>query len=202
MKPKSLALRQNSGTDEVRLSPLLLKQILKPSRPTFAQRLAAKTAFAGPSECWHWLGKPDPCSLGYGRITRDGVKLYVHRAAWEQANGPIPAGATILHTCDCPSCLNPAHLVCATQADNVADMVSKRRQRRNLTKAEVVEIDRLDTTGNWSHAKLARKFKVSETAIRRLLSGATWGGVTGRSTQPHKVTAKAKRSYDQPAAAA
>lgn len=200
MKTKSLALRQNSAS--ILIAPAAFLAPVKKARPTFEQRLAAKTAFAGPSECWHWLGKPDPCSLGYGRITRDGVKLYVHRAAWEQANGPIPAGATILHTCDCPSCLNPAHLVCATQADNTADMVAKGRQRGNLTKAQVLEIDRLDRTGDWSHAKLSRKFKVSETSIRRLLSGATWSATTGRSTKPHKVTAKAKRSYDQPAAAA
>lgn len=199
MKPKSLALRQNNS--HVLFSPAAFLTPVKAKRPTFEQRLAAKTAFAGPNECWNWLGAPDICSLGYGRISRDGEKLYAHRASWEQANGPIPAGATILHRCDNPSCQNPAHLVCATQADNMADKVAKGRQRGCLTKAQVVEIDRLDRSGTWSCAKLARKFKVSETSIRRLLAGATWSKVTGRRTKPRKVAVARHPTHDyQPAA--
>ncbi len=36
-------------------------------------------------------------SKGYFRVTIDGVRVYVHRYTWEQANGAIPKGFDIHH---------------------------------------------------------------------------------------------------------
>lgn len=172
--------------------PLFKFGIAKPkkSKPTFEQRFRAKVStIPTATGCLEWLGAPDTCSLGYGRISRGDEHLYAHRVAYELEHGHVPAGAYVRHTCDNPICVNPAHLIAGIPADNTADMVAKGRQRRNLTKAEVVEIDRLDRDGDyWTEARLARKFKVSTTSIRRLLSGATWSKVTGRKTKPHRAS--------------
>lgn len=40
-----------------------------------------------------------------------------------------PPGSVVRHTCDTPACIRVSHLVCSTQADNLADAV--RRGRRN-----------------------------------------------------------------------
>jgi hypothetical protein len=65
-----------------------------------------------------------------------------HRVAWTLANGPIPAGMHVLHTCDNPPCCNPGHLWLGTQADNMADMARKGRTSnqflRRLRDAEAV----------------------------------------------------------------
>lgn len=157
----------------------------------FVDRFNSKVAKAKANECWLWLGAPDTGSLGYGRITVDGAKQYAHRMAYRMAVGSIDDDHVVRHSCDCPACVNPRHLIAGTQADNVADMNAKKRQGKRLNAAKAREIDRLDRECGLSHKVLAKRFGVSETAIRRLLSGATWGSVTGRKRKPSRTRATA-----------
>lgn len=74
--------------------------------------------------CWLW---PNWCDAdGYGEFRADGQRL-AHKAAYLIYNGDIPAGQIVMHTCDVPSCCNPAHLVLGTQRDNMQDMANKGR---------------------------------------------------------------------------
>lgn len=75
-------------------------------------------------DCWEWFGARN---FGYGYMSVDGRKTKTHRLSWEFANGPIPDGLCVLHTCDNPPCCNPDHLFLGTQADNMADMCNKNR---------------------------------------------------------------------------
>lgn len=87
---------------------------------------------------WGMVNKTDSCWLwtrsvrrdGYGYIRENGRKgkdWGVHRLSYVIANGPIPDGLLVLHTCDVRRCVNPAHLFVGTYQDNMDDCVRKGR---------------------------------------------------------------------------
>ena len=83
------------------------------------------------NQCDEWQGTVN--SSGYGSIyiaktpdNRAGT-WNAHRIVWMQDNGPIPTGYVVMHTCDNPRCVNPAHLQLGTQSDNMRDKSAKGR---------------------------------------------------------------------------
>lgn len=85
-------------------------------------------------DCWLWQAS----RLGdYGQFTAmlpggrsRQAHLYAHRVAWVLANGrAVPDNLLVLHHCDVPMCVNPAHLFLGTQVDNMRDCKAKGRLR-------------------------------------------------------------------------
>lgn len=77
--------------------------------------------------CWIWLGSKN--RKGYGQIstTRAGQPITTHRASYQLFIGNIPKGVMVLHKCDNPACVNPAHLSLGTAAENTKDMIERER---------------------------------------------------------------------------
>lgn len=75
--------------------------------------------------CWLWTGARKP--NGYGFIADDAQPgrmpktLSVHRVSYEWANGEIPEGMQIHHTCENKSCVNPDHLTAKTPGKHKHD---------------------------------------------------------------------------------
>lgn len=141
---------------------------------TASERLA-ELSVAEESGCIRFTGHLD--GEGYGRIMVARVKYMAHRLSYSLNNGPIPDGYVVRHKCDNPSCINPEHLEVGTQADNIADKVSRGRQARGsgagraiLTEESVREI----RSSPLKVSELSTLYGVSVVSIRNILRRKTW----------------------------
>lgn len=145
--------------------------------------------------CWEWSGNRNNQGYGVLQRGRDKKMIGAHRYSYERANGPIPKGMCVMHSCDNPGCVNPAHLSIGTWGDNNRDRSAKGRSgartytpeqratysRRfcgegnvgaKLTNALVIEIRQghPDKSG----AQLARELGLSKAVVNSVRRGATW----------------------------
>ena len=77
------------------------------------------------STCWVWTGSRS--WKQYGRVRMGSHSYQAHRVSWEMVNGPIEKDLWVLHRCDNPPCVNPAHLFLGTNEDNIKDKLNKKR---------------------------------------------------------------------------
>jgi hypothetical protein len=88
-----------------------------------------------PGDCWEWRGYR-PLD-GYGRYQHKGRKQLAHRVSWELHHGaPAPDDLEVMHSCDNPPCVNPAHLSLGTHVDNMRDGASRGRVGWNFRKVK------------------------------------------------------------------
>ena len=111
----------------------------------------------GPAdECWVWQGtwlQRDQ----YGRAWVKGKHYLAHRLAWAVANQrALSPDMVIMHQCDNPPCVNPAHLRLGSPQENMTDKAQKGRAWRGcgelsaqatLTNAQVMGIRMLRVLG-------------------------------------------------------
>ncbi|WP_100485619.1 HNH endonuclease signature motif containing protein [Mycobacteroides abscessus] len=79
-----------------------------------AKRFTAKSKRV--VDCLVWQGALD--RDGYGSFYFRGANRRAHRMAWYIANGAIPDGFVVNHTCRNRACVNPQHLQMVTARDN------------------------------------------------------------------------------------
>lgn len=156
----------------------------KIGRPRISAEAKFERFTAKVGDCVIWTGGKN--RQGYGVIsTIEGgrrISRRAHRVSYEMANGPIPNGSHILHSCDNPSCVNPKHLRVGTHQENMDDKVRRSRQSMGerhaskLTQDEVIEIRRLASEGN-AHQAIAEIYNVSQPLISAIVRRAIWKGV-------------------------
>lgn len=126
------------------------------------------------SGCLVWTGHLT--KKGYGHIRCLGPMRYVHRVIWEEANGPVPDGMSVLHKCDNRACRELDHLFLGTNDDNIADKCAKDRSGRKLDIEKVREIRAL-AEGGWKHTEIAKLFKINPSNVSRAVNGERWAHV-------------------------
>lgn len=149
-------------------------------------RFWRKVEKGDPAACWLWQGKIE--RNGYGRIQQGGKGsplIGAHRVSYELHHGAIPPGHVVMHSCDNPGCVNPAHLSVGLPVENTADMIGKGRKRtvaplgtgngRAVLTEEKVRYIRANPSK--SHAALARELGCGITTIRGVRSGRVWSHI-------------------------
>lgn len=147
-------------------------------------RFWTKVDKANPSGCWIWMAHKN--NKGYGQFRPGGTapKVLAHRLSYEAFYGPIKKGQLILHSCDNPSCVNPAHLRAGTARENVADMDKRNRRKTTpmkgslnanslLSDAIVITARQMYVDG-CSIDQIAKHFNFSHVCISDAVYGKSW----------------------------
>lgn len=145
-----------------------------PKRVHCVEIFWSKVAFAREDECWEWQGVRD--RKGYGvfnqkkasKILAEGSAA--HRIAYTLEVDIIPEGLSVLHSCDNPPCVNPAHLRTGTLSDNMLDMIVRNR-RMSFTPIEIAE--QIAQSG-LPRKEIADTFGVSLRVVHHIKGGDSW----------------------------
>jgi hypothetical protein len=144
------------------------------------KRFFEKFGVGQSNECWNW--KASTAGRGYGQIKlpKTRKQIYAHRLSYEIHNGELPDGMMVLHSCDNPRCVNPAHLSLGTGKENLEDMAMKgrhlygeRNTEHKLTEEQVNAIFDLSESGMSQH-EISRRFDVGQPQVGRILRGERW----------------------------
>ena len=131
--------------------------------------------------CWMWQATRH--RRGYGHFKKDGRTRMSHQVAWEETTGGIPAGLHVLHRCDNPPCVNPAHLFLGTPLDNARDRASKGRganltgelgPRAKLRAEDAVVMRYAKSLAGVTSRSLCKAYGVGITTVYDTLHGKRW----------------------------
>jgi len=146
------------------------------------ERFESKVMPEPNSGCWLWTGGIN--EHGYGIIGKGGGRAAgvdkAHRVSYRLYCGD-PTGSNVLHKCDNPYCVNPAHLFLGSLSDNMRDCVAKGRNFipdnrgeratwAKLTYEAVAHIRKRELTG----PQYARLYGCSKSAIYEIWRGKNW----------------------------
>lgn len=147
------------------------------------------------SGCWFWIGSTDTC--GYGIWNAHGQHS-AHRASYVMHRGAIPPGQHVLHKCDQPNCVNPAHLSLGTHQDNMADLRAKGRAygakgAANFgAKLNEVQVMRIMADPR-PCSEVAEQYGVDKASVSNIRNGKTWSHVFDEAVRAERIAAGPKR---------
>ncbi len=109
-------------------------------RLPFDERFWNKVDVLDEDSCWIWHGAKKRTGYGMMNVRDDKNckrrEILAHRAAYELIFDLIPDYLLVRHMCDIKLCVNPKHLKLGTLADNVQDMVERKRHVGAMEDAE------------------------------------------------------------------
>jgi len=128
-------------------------------------------------DCWIWTAC---CNKdGYGRFGIGRHKtVLAHRHSYELEHGSIQASAHVLHKCDNPPCVNPAHLFIGDQVSNMLDRDQKGRvakgEAAGPSKLSADQVREIRARANEPRQVLADEFGMSLRGIGSIIARDNW----------------------------
>lgn len=155
------------------------------SNLTLAERFWTKVLKT--QSCWIWQAQVNNKGYGCLSVYREDkgrhYPTYAHRLSWAFAHGPIPDGMYVLHHCDTPACVNPAHLFIGTQTDNMQDCWKKGRMTREILRENCRKVSdddvraiRLDRR---PHHIIAADYGVKRNTVYLIKNLRKWSHIDG-----------------------
>ncbi len=144
-------------------------------------RLYNRLATQPEGKCWIASGHRG--GIGYVNIRcADGETRGAHRLSYIVHKGEIPVGMVVMHTCDQPACVNPAHLEAGSYADNMHDMDAKGRRKIGFKSGEAHSAAKLTIEAvrfikahpEMPLTELGTRFGVGPNTVRAVRIGKTW----------------------------
>lgn len=130
--------------------------------------------------CWNWVAKRDKDGYGIFPSGRRGKRIRAHRFSFKLFKKEEPGLKFVCHTCDNPSCVNPAHLFLGSTQDNTRDRDSKNRQAKGeksscskLNTLDVFKIREVFLMGIPAQ-RIAFQYRVTTKTITTILKGESW----------------------------
>lgn len=134
------------------------------------------------SGCWLWPSNRSNGQYGIAKAGPTQPTVMAHRLSYETFVGPIPPGKVVMHACDVTLCVNPAHLHLGTNADNTADMCSKRRHCHGETSPKAV-LSETQARAIYADARawsrIAKDYGVSKSAVMMIKTRRNWQHIHG-----------------------
>lgn len=128
-----------------------------------------------PHGCWTWTSLQHP--FGYGRIGIDKKKFLTHRFSYILHYGPITSSQCVLHKCDNPKCVNPAHLFLGNRKDNAVDRDNKNRTTKGMNVSTAILTDKIVYDIKYSQLsikELIKKYNLSYQHIWAIKNNKLW----------------------------
>lgn len=130
------------------------------------------------SGCWAWMRGTDVSGYGVFRIERRGPWRKARRLAFYYDTGIDPGDQFVLHSCDNPPCVNPAHLSLGDQRENMRQASERGRVARPSARLSVDDVRAIrgyvERGGIGAAAQMARVYGVGQPTISDIINRKTW----------------------------
>jgi hypothetical protein len=137
--------------------------------------------------CWLWTGCRYPKGYGVFHVMggpNQQIRIPAHRFAIQSTGIVIPHGMVVMHLCDNPPCVNPAHLRVGTYKENTQDCLSKGRHKCSdlrgselpfsVLTEDIVREMRTRRGAGERVIDIAKAYNVDRGTVSSAISGTTW----------------------------
>jgi hypothetical protein len=149
-------------------------------RGTPVERFLAKVRVVDTFGCWEWQASK---VVGYGNFWHRGKVRLAHRVSLEILDGQhVPDELDVMHGCDNPACVNPAHLTVCTHLENMQDRDAKGRNAdQRCSKNGRAKLDDADAALIFETQMPTReavaRYGISRQMAHRIRTGQAWKGL-------------------------